>query len=140
MKAGGLALCVRLRRLCPAMAPHLPDAGERFGVLDEYQPPPAARPRGASIAGLHQQQQQRFEAPPPLQGFGSEAAAGGGGGSRGLLPEGLPEDVDLEEQRMLMAALTGGEYAGPPPGGMGGGRPPVPAPCPTHSCFSEDKR
>jgi hypothetical protein len=60
--------------------------------MDEFQPAPTA------------QQQQ--------QGGGSL----NGGGSGGNEVPVLPEDVDLEEQRMLMAAIQGGGYEGPIPG------------------------
>lgn len=73
-------------------------AGQRFGVMDEFQPAPTA------------QQQQH--------GGGSLNGGGGGGG----VPV-LPDDVDVEEQRMLMAAIQGGGYDGHIPGA----RPGLPA-------------
>ncbi|KAL4436090.1 hypothetical protein ABPG77_005538 [Micractinium sp. CCAP 211/92] len=69
--------------------------GQRFGVMDEYQPAPAA---------AHRQQQQR-------QGAGRGSGGGGAGSGEDDVPL-LPDDVDLEEQRMLMAAIQGGGYEG----------------------------
>lgn len=70
--------------------------GQRFGVMDEYQPAPAA--------AVHRQQQQQ-------QRQGSGRGASGAGSEDDDLPL-LPDDVDLEEQRMLMAAIQGGGYEG----------------------------
>lgn len=68
--------------------------------MDEYQPAPAA--------AVHRQQQQQ-------QRQGSGRGASGAGSEDDDLPL-LPDDVDLEEQRMLMAAIQGGGYEGQIPG------------------------
>lgn len=75
-------------------------AGQRFGVMAEFQPAPT----------MQQQQLQQQQQPGP----GQDPAAFGGDGE---VPE-LPADVNLEEQRMLMAAIQGGGYEGEIPGGQ----------------------
>ena len=52
----------------------------------------------------HRQQPQQQPGPAPSAGAGLSA-----------VPD-LPADVDLEEQRMLMAAIQGGGYQGELPG------------------------
>ena len=69
--------------------------------MDEFAPAPAAAPR--------QQQQQQQQQP-------RGGSTGLGGQDWEELPQ-LPDDVDLEEQRMLMAAIQGGGYEGQLPGG-----------------------
>lgn len=71
--------------------------------MDEYRPAPAA---------AHRQQQQR-------QGPGRGRPSSGSGDDDVDLPL-LPDDVDLEEQRMLMAAIQGGGYEGQLPGRLEG--------------------
>ncbi|KAI7837176.1 hypothetical protein COHA_008969 [Chlorella ohadii] len=73
------------RRLAGEVDRDLELLGQRFGVMDEFQPAPTAQQHQA------QQQQQRDD---------DEDFAD------------LPADVDLEEQRMLMAAIQGGGYEG----------------------------
>ena len=88
---------------------------------DEEAPGPApshGRPSSRFAAG--QQRAQRGGGGGGGAGLGS--SFGGvrysGGAAAEDMPE-LPDDVDMEEQRMLMAALTGGEYGGALPGGVG---------------------
>jgi hypothetical protein len=96
-----------------------PFAGQRFGVMQEFQPAPTAA-----------QQQQQHQG--PQQGPGSGRGFRGGSRGDGEHDEGyaayddeeegeelpaLPDDVNLEEQRMLMAAIQGGGYEGQIPGG-----------------------
>ena len=93
-----------------------PPAGQRFGVMQEFQPAPTAA----------QQQQQE---PGSGRGFGGDSRGGGEQGQayaaydeeEGEELPALPDDVNLEEQRMLMAAIQGGGYEGQIPGVGGRG-------------------
>eukprot|EP00887_Chlorella_sp_A99_P003297 scaffold9.g3297.t1 len=100
--------------------------GERFGALDEFQPPPPARPRSAG-GGAPPGPRPRWPGSgddDDLFQPGARASRFGGRARReasrrrcGPAEDAdLPDDVDLEEQRMLLAALTGAAYAGPLPG------------------------
>ncbi|EFN59802.1 hypothetical protein CHLNCDRAFT_133523 [Chlorella variabilis] len=82
------------RRVVGEMDRDLELLGQRFGVMAEFQPAPT----------MQQQQLQQQQQPGP----GQDPAAFGGDGE---VPE-LPADVNLEEQRMLMAAIQGGGYEG----------------------------
>ncbi|PSC74230.1 acetolactate synthase [Micractinium conductrix] len=84
------------RRVAGEVDRDLEVLGQRFGVMDEFAPAPAAAPR--------QQQQQQQQQP-------RGGSTGLGGQDWEELPQ-LPDDVDLEEQRMLMAAIQGGGYEG----------------------------